>query len=108
MTAGQIFSLAFIGAISIIVLLFLIANHQQEKIKAMNPEDRNNYVFGPVNVHLICPHCQTKGMVHVKRVAKVITQKGTVGGILKAETKSVSTQVVTQHHCAKCTTTWKI
>ena len=79
-----------------------------EKVNAMSPEDRSNYIFGQINANLICPHCQTKGTVHVKKVPRVATSTGTVGGILKANTKSTVTSVVTQHHCDQCSSTWDI
>ena len=82
--------------------------NEREKVNAMTPEDRNSYLFGPINANLICPHCQTKSAVHVKRVTRVSTSTGKVGGILKADTKSTVSTIVTQHHCDQCSSTWDI
>lgn len=84
------------------------AKAEKDKIDAMNPYDRINYVYGPSNTSLICPHCQTKGRVHVKKATRVSTSTGKVGGILKTDTRSTTTNVVTQHHCEQCSSTWDI
>ena len=84
---------------------------QQQVIKKaseMNAEDRSNYLFGPINDMLICPHCQTKGRVHVKQMSKIVTSIGKVGGVLKTDTTSSTTTIATQHHCDQCTSTWEI
>lgn len=108
MTFGGFIFLMMIFFAGIMIWGYLNAQNEREKIDAMSPEDRNNYFFGPINANLICPHCQTKGMVHVKQVARVATSTGKVGGILKTDTKSTITTVVTQHHCDQCSSTWDI
>lgn len=102
----------------IILLLVLFAGgivwavvsgmQERDRINAMSPEDRNEYVFGPINTNLVCPHCQTKGAVHVKHLARVATSTGTVGGVMKAKTTSTVTTAATQHHCDQCASTWDI
>lgn len=79
-----------------------------EKVNAMNPEARGDFLFGPVNDKLICPHCQTKGNVHVRQVSKTLTSTGKVGGILKTDTNTSTTTRATQHHCDQCNSTWDI
>ena len=108
--------MSFGGFVFLVLVVFvggtiwvsLNAQKERDKIKAMSPVEQSNYLFGPINVNLICPHCQTKSTVHVKRVSRVATSTGKVGGILKADTKSTVTTVVTQHHCDQCNSTWDI
>ena len=96
----------------VFTLLFFVqyfaAKKRQEIVSAMGPEEREALIFGSRNTNLICPHCQTKGVVHAKRVARIVTSTGKVGGILKAATTSTTTTEVTQHHCAHCSSTWDI
>ena len=105
------------GGVVFLFLMFIVAIfiwagvstlNEQDEINAMSPGDRSNYLYGHVNAHLICPHCQTKGFVHVKNVTRATTSTGNVGGILKANTTSTATSVVTQHHCEQCSSTWDI
>ena len=108
MTFGEVFFLVLVVLGGGFVWAILSGLKEREKINAMNPVDRNNYVYGSININLICPHCQTKSTVHVKKVSRVATATGTVGGILKVDTKSTLTTVVTQHHCDQCNSTWDI
>jgi RecJ-like exonuclease len=94
--------------IAIFFYSYVSTKEEQEKIKAMSLEERRNYLFGAINIHLICPHCQTKGAVHSMRATRVATSTGKVGGILKTDTNSTVTTVVTQHHCDQCNSTWDI
>ena len=108
MTFGEFVFLVLAVFVGLIIWAFLSAQQEREKVAAMSPEDQSNYIFGSINANLICPHCQTKSAVHVKRVSRVATSTGKVGGILKADTKSTVTTVVTQHHCDQCSSTWDI
>ena len=108
MTFGGFIFLVLAVFVGGVVWAIVSAQQEREKINAMNPEDRSNYLFGPINANLICPHCHTKSAVHVKTVSRVATSTGKVGGILKADTKSTITTVVTQHHCEQCSSTWDI
>ena len=89
-------------------LLIFAKLYEKNKIDGMSLVDRNNYIYGSINTNLVCPHCQTKGLVHVKKVAKVATSTGTVGGIFRANTHSTTSTIVTQHHCEQCNSTWNI
>ena len=105
--------MGFFVIIGVIVILwlggaYLVAEHYNRKLAAMSPLELATYAFGVVNEHLICPHCQSKGLVRVKQVVRVIQSTGKVGGILKTNTTSQTKAVVTQHHCDQCTTTWDI
>jgi hypothetical protein len=108
MTFGGFVFLVVVVIAGLFMWGFVSAQKEREKIDAMSPEVRSNYVFGPINVNLICPHCQTKSLVHVKKVSRAATSTGQVGGILKADTTSTITTVVTQHHCDQCSSTWDI
>ena len=65
-------------------------------------------VYGDINPHLICPHCQTKGAVHAIKGVQDVVSTGQIGGILKTNTKSTVVNHYTQHHCAQCKTTWNV
>lgn len=103
------FVISAVGVIGLI-LFFVISSvkKEQEKVAAMSPSDRAAYLFGKLNEHLVCPHCQTKGLVRAKQATKIVTSTGKVGGILKTNTTSKTTAVVTQHHCDQCGTTWDV
>lgn len=105
--SGFVF-LFFFFIVALVAWAFVSAKNEQEKVNAMSPADRANYLFGPINNHLICPHCQTKGLVHAMKATRVSTSTGKVGGILKTNTESTTTRVVTQHHCEQCGTTWDV
>lgn len=73
----------------------------------------NSLIWGPVNLALICPHCQTKGQVHTKRVKrkKGISGGKVVGGLLTGGISLLGTglsrkQRATQAHCDNCGSTW--
>lgn len=100
--------LFLLAVVVMIVFVVISAISEKNKISVMNESDRSNYIYGPTNVELICPHCQTKGRVHVKEALRVMTSTGTVGGILKANTRSTTTNLVTQQHCEQCSSTWDI
>ena len=95
-------------AVCVVGLAVFLQIAEQKKVNAMTPDERLNYMFGAVNVRLVCPHCQTTGKVRGKNVARQIVSTGTVGGILKTNTKSTAVKVVTQHHCDQCGSTWDI
>ena len=88
-----------------IVMPALIEN---EKMKKMSPSEKENYIYGSINEHLICSHCQTKGFVHAKQAVRTSTSTGKVGGVLKTNTENKTVSTVTQHHCEKCGSTWDI
>ncbi|MFC7462334.1 hypothetical protein [Hydrogenophaga defluvii] len=108
MSAGFFFFLCFVVVGLIIWGVKVRQDDEVAKINAMSPDDRLTYLFGPRNEHLVCPHCQTKGLVHAKSIVEAVTSTGTVGGILKTNTESTTMVASIQHHCAKCSTTWKV
>lgn len=89
------------------VLVFQV-KREETKVKAMSPNQRLAYQFGSRNEHLVCPHCQIKGEVRVKRATRRMTTTGEIGGIMKTDTTSQTEKEVTQHHCDKCNTTWDV
>ena len=102
--------IVFLGGIVLLAFVFVFfkAQHEKEKLASMSPAELAAYVFGGLNEHLICPHCQTKGLVRVKQAVRTVTSTGKVGGILKTNTTSQTQAVVTQHHCDQCASTWDI
>ena len=100
------------AAVVLVVVIFGImivqSSNTAARVRAMSPGDRATYTFGAVNDHLICTHCQTKGLVRAKRAMRIAVATGTVGGILKTNTTSQTTVAVTQHHCDQCATTWDV
>jgi hypothetical protein len=98
----------FFTLVVLVIFLFWVAQAEKEKVSAMSPDERNNYIWGAINPHLICSHCQTQGTVHAKRVARSVVSTGKVGGIIKTDTKTTTVVQATQHHCDKCNSTWDI
>lgn len=72
-----------------------------------------DFVQGPINPELICPHCQIKGKVHtipVKRKRGISGRKA-VGAILTGGLSLLATGLsrkerTTQAHCDNCGSTW--
>ncbi|MGD9675279.1 MAG: hypothetical protein AB7V19_01150 [Candidatus Bipolaricaulia bacterium] len=69
--------------------------------------------WGAVNPSLVCPHCQTKGQVHAKRVKlkKGISGGKAAGAILTGGISMLATglsrkELTTQAHCDACGSTW--
>ena len=108
MTFDGFLVLVTLIVVGVIASAIAVNQKEQEKISAMSPEEKNNYIFGPINEHLICPHCQTRGTVHARMAVRSSTSTGKVGGILKTDTTSTTTTTVTQHHCDQCGTTWDV
>ena len=124
--------LIFIVIGTIIVMTLVVSKEKrdsrkhQETLDQMVPEDKAKYdkiieetrlekekeiflmVYGNLNQELICPHCQTKGVVHTKQYAQDIMTNGKIGGILKANIKTTTKTWVNQRHCIHCQTTWNI
>lgn len=103
----------FFIAVGIIVCIVVILNEIEKnntakRLASLPKADYDKAVYGSVNEHLICPHCQTKGTVHVMGATRVVTSTGKVGGILKTDTKSQTIKKVTQHRCNKCLTIWDV
>ena len=100
----------FFSLVVIVFLFFILycVTSGKKRINAMSPSERNTLIYGPVNATLVCPHCQIRGNVHVKKIMKVITSTGKIGGILKTNMENTTKNLVTQHHCEQCTSTWEI
>jgi RecJ-like exonuclease len=98
--------------LGVVVLFFgffyLLGKHETRKLAAMSPEQRATYWYGKLNEHLICPHCQTKGLVRVQKETRTSTTTGKVGGILKADITTETVTAVDRHRCGQCKTIWDI
>ena len=69
--------------------------------------------WGETNDALICPHCQTKGLVHTKQITRKngISGAKVMGGLLTGGVSLLATglsqkQGLTQAHCGNCSSTW--
>ncbi len=114
--------------ISILALMVSASISERRKIAAMSPEEQANYkegkarrsreasaqfMYGPVNPEIICPHCQWKGTVRTKPIKK---KAGISGGkataaILTSGVSMLATglsrkEALTQAHCDNCQSTW--
>lgn len=65
-------------------------------------------INGEINPELICPHCQTKGIVHSKYFSYNKVVKGKFGGILKTNIKINQNTSGTIRYCAHCKSQWII
>ena len=101
---------AFLVILIVIFLVFVVMRALEEnaRVEAMSPPERATYLFGSVNSFLVCPHCHTTGMVRAKQASRTDVSTGKVGGILKTDTRSQTTRVVTQHKCDQCSTQWDV
>lgn len=70
--------------------------------------------WGPVNVALVCPHCQTKGNVHVRQVKREggVSSAKLIGGLLTGWRSLYVTglsrkEKLTRAHCDYCGSTWE-
>lgn len=101
-----------IGAVCLLAAFIAISvwfkSMEARAFAALSPAEQAESLLGPLNPHLICPHCQTKGTVRAKAAENTVTSTGKVGGILKTNTSSKAVHQVTQHHCEKCGTTWNV
>lgn len=102
------FTTVVVITVGVVCLFIFFVIAEQKKVNAMTPNEKLDYEFGTVNVHLVCPHCQTTGKVRSKSVTRQMVSSGTVGGIFKTNTNSSTFKTVTQHHCDHCGSTWDI
>ncbi|MGB8888512.1 MAG: hypothetical protein WCC87_17420 [Candidatus Korobacteraceae bacterium] len=111
------------------VVAFAVVRFRQ--IKPMAPQERAecqiqlyneqlaayNYrmqlAHGPLNPALVCPHCQSKGVVRVKPVTQKMGVSGgkataalLTGGVSMLATGLSRKQKFTQAHCQNCNSTW--
>jgi predicted negative regulator of RcsB-dependent stress response len=84
-----------------------------ERRQAQRQESAASYKFGQRNPALICPHCQTKGLVRAKAVdeKKGISGGKATGALLTGGLSVLATGLsrkehLTQAHCDNCGSTW--
>jgi hypothetical protein len=65
------------------------------------------------NVHIVCPHCQTKGQVSTRQVKQKVGVSGAkatgallTGGLSLLATGLSRKQQVTEARCSKCGSVW--
>ena len=118
-------------AIVLIGAIFKFQDVQERKVAAMPPDERAKYLqeradywrkredarreadFGTLNPRMICPHCQTGGMVRTKAVTQkkgISGGKATAalltGGVSMLATGLSRKEALTQAHCDSCNSTW--
>lgn len=98
----------FVAVVLLIVLLVALSALTGE-LKFNDPD----LLYGPVNPHMICPHCGEKGTTRTKKVdhktgisggkatAAVLT-----GGWSLLATGLSRKEAITQAHCSNCDNTW--
>ena len=76
-------------------------------------EELNKKIYGERNQNIICPHCQTKGQVHTRKVDKKAGISGAkataavlTGGVSILATGLSRKDNLTEAHCCKCESTW--
>ena len=64
---------------------------------------------GAISPNLVCPHCQTKGEVHKRRVELTETnrEKGVIGAVIGRKTIT-NKGSATEMYCENCETTWQV
>jgi hypothetical protein len=122
------------GTLLIVSTLALIDKRiEGKKLARMSPAGRNEYhrqaqivqekqhrqamiwSHGFVNAAMICPHCQTSGPVHTRRVTKkrgISGAKATgallTGGVSILATGLSAKEASTEAFCGNCRNTWSI
>lgn len=102
---GFITTLVIIFVVTILVWMVIFAN--------ASPEQREQMLYGPLNPHMVCPHCNVSGRVRTKSVTQkkgVSGGKATAavltGGISMLATGLSRKQNNTQAHCGNCQNKW--
>lgn len=101
-----------------------ISRKNRKKLAAMTPAERHAHdwakgehelaaMWGTKNVHIVCPHCQTRGSVYVQGVThkKGISGGKATGALLTGGLSLLATglsrkESLTQAHCSNCSSTW--
>ena len=100
---------AFWLIVVVAVLALLYRRYLMHKrFQQMTPQEMALREYGPINPVLICPHCQTKGMVRTKAVdqKKGISGGKATGAVLTGGLSVLATGLsrkerLTQAHCDK-------
>lgn len=109
----------FLGAVAVtgVVWVFLFVWMQlKTKGQAPSPELQGQLdalKYGPLSAQMACPHCQSRGVVHTKKVTQ---KKGVSGGkataaVLTGGLSMLATglsrkEALTEAHCVNCGATW--
>lgn len=99
--------------IGAIIESFKQSNREVEEAAAHGVSAADVLTWGPLNEHLVCPHCQNKSCVLTKQVTQkkgVSGAKATgallTGGISLVATGLSRKEGATQAHCSICSSTW--
>jgi len=104
----------FLIILGLLSLGFIIFTFYPSYVKAHSTaEEWLAYVYGPRNPALICPHCQTPGLVHTKATTRKAGISGgkaaaalLTGGVSVLATGLSQNQAATQAHCGNCASDW--
>ena len=130
-----VFLLILASLFGLFYYAYKVQSSEERKVAAMSLEERTKYqgeraaywrdretsrenqaaesMHGPLNPHIICPHCQTKGAVRtmpVKKKAGISGGKATAalmtGGLSMFATGLSRKETLTRAHCENCNSTW--
>jgi hypothetical protein len=102
----------------VLIIIVIAAIYALSKLPSEANESGGEKFFGSLkwgelNTQIVCPHCQTKGYVHLKSVKR---KKGISGGKATAAIFTLGVSMLatglsrkeglTQAHCANCNSTW--
>jgi hypothetical protein len=120
----EVVGLLVLGFVVIVIVGVLLGMQEHERIQAMPPKQRQEYLdnlqdrletqhYGPRNVNMVCPHCQTQRSIRTKPVQMkkgVSGGKATAalltGGVSLLATGLSRKENLTQAHCKNCSNTW--
>lgn len=121
-TDGCIGGLIGIGIVMAFVIWGLISSKKTEgkerdRRASLSVEQRMEEdavrEYGEKNTAMICPHCQSKGSIRIKAIAKKAGISGgkataavLTGGVSVLATGLSRKEDLTQAHCEECKSTW--
>lgn len=89
-----------------------VRERHQEALEELN-EERRLALAGELNSMMVCPHCQTRGAVYTKAIAKKAGVSGAkatgallTGGVSLLAVGLSRTEQQTEAYCRACQCTW--
>jgi hypothetical protein len=105
--------LVVVVAIVVGTIIYYYRMPYDELARRFPDSEEDERVYGRNNPELICPHCQTKGLVRTKEIDKKVGISGAkaTAAILTAGISVVATGLsrkdkLTKAYCARCKSTW--
>jgi hypothetical protein len=125
------FTVVIVCLVAVGVAAWIGASLEKSKLEKMSPEEKKEYFetkkkrviaahaaarnaqYGQVNTQMVCPHCQTRGMVRTKRITqkKGISGSKATAAVLTAGVSILATGLarkegMTEARCDKCSSVW--